>query len=208
MLKNRIYQLFAERKEEHRDKENMEIELYPEEIWYLETHKLIPEEIRENITLVEKNEAGRFSDIYIERCNKDSDQLISEEGSGFLKQPIEFLKSHKNEFFYIESQSFDLVETDAISLEIDDVFGTYDVMLGLKLQKKYDSALRGILEDQLSGEHPKFDLMFNREDGLWDLNFTLNYAKGFREDLTIGEACQVIYHFLFTVLDLLESDEK
>lgn len=146
-----------------------------------------------------------FSNAYIERCDKESEQLISEENSDFLKEPILFFNKHKNEFIYIESEWFEHLGVDALSLELDDVFGTYDVMLGLKLQKKYESFLRDQLNSRLSGGEPKFDLMFNRDDGLWDLNFTLNYVDGFSEEMTIGEACECIHGFLFKVVDLAKG---
>jgi hypothetical protein len=155
--------------------------------------------------MVEKNSEVKFSNVYIERCDKESEQLISEENSAFLEQPLEFLKKHKNEFIYIELEWLDSFGVDALSLELDDVFGTYDVMLGLKLQKKYDSLLREQLHRQLSGEEPKFDLMFNREDGLWDLNFSLNYVDGFNEEISIGDACETIYHFLSKLVDNIKN---
>jgi hypothetical protein len=155
--------------------------------------------------MIEKNSEVQFSNVYIERCDKETEQLISEENSAFLEQPLEFLKKHKNEFLYIELERLDSLGIDALSLELDDVFGTYDVMLGLKLQKKYDSPLREQLHRQLSGEEPKFDLMFNREDGLWDLNFSLNYVEGFNEGISIGDACEIIYHFLSKLVDQVKS---
>jgi hypothetical protein len=146
--------------------------------------------------MVEKNSEVQYSNTYIERCDKESEQLISQENSAFLEQPLEFLKKHKNEFIYIELEWLDSFGVDALCLELDDVFGTYDVMLGLKLQKKYESSLREQLHRQLSGDEPTYDLMFNREDGLWDLNFSLNYVDGFNEERSIGDACEIIHHFL------------
>jgi hypothetical protein len=146
--------------------------------------------------MVEKNSEIQLANVYVERCDKETEQLISEENSAFLEQPLEFLKKHKNEFIYIELEWLESFWVDALSIELDDVFGTYDVMLGLRLQKKYDSSLREQLNRQLSGEEPKFDLMFNHDDGLWDLNFSLNYVDGFNEKISIGDACEIIYHFL------------
>ncbi len=108
--------------------------------------------------------------------------------------------------YYFESEWLDLIRVDAISLEADDVFGTYDVMLGLKLQKKYETVLREQLNRFLSGEEPKFDLVFNHEDGLWDLNFTLNYVAGFNDELSMVEAFLMIYRFLFNLVDQVESN--
>jgi hypothetical protein len=211
MLKNRISQYLVKKIEEQQllqKKDEVEVLCYNEELNFIVTHELIPNELKGKISLVEKNSEVRFSNAYIERCNKESEQLISKEESAFLKQPLEFLKQHKNEFIYLDSEWFDLIGVDAVSLETDDVFGTYDVMLGLKLQKKFESALRGLLNRQLSGQEPKFDLMFNHEDGLWDLNFTLNYVDGYQEEGSIGDACLMIYRFLFNLVDLVASMEK
>lgn len=74
----------------------------------------------------------------MERSNKESEELISEENSAFLSQPIEYLKKNKDEFLYFESQWFELIGVEALSLEVDDVFGTYNAMFGLKFQKKWE----------------------------------------------------------------------
>jgi hypothetical protein len=158
--------------------------------------------------MVEKNSEVQFANAYIERCDKETEELISEENAAFLEQPLEYLKKHKNEFIYVELEWLNSFRVDALSLELDDVFGTYDVMLGLKLQKKYDSLLREQLNRQLSGEEPKFDLMFNRDDGLWDLNFSLNYVDGFNEEISIGDACVIIYHFLSKLVDQIKSNAE
>ena len=90
------------------------------------------------VLFIEKDPRLRFKDVYIERCDKETEELLAEESSSFLEQPIEYFKNHKNEFMYLESEWFDLIGVDAISFEADSVFGTYDVMMGLKLQKKYE----------------------------------------------------------------------
>ncbi|MBT2655726.1 branched-chain amino acid aminotransferase [Bacillus sp. ISL-18] len=154
---------------------------------------------------VEKDANTRFTDAYIERCDKESENMLKNETSAFLSEPLHYLKQHKNEFIYLESKWFDFVNVDAISLEVDDVFGTYDVMLGLKVQKKYDKQLREYLDAHLNGEDAKFDLMFTLDDGLWNLNFVLNYVEGFHEEMTMGEAFQLIYHFLFKLIEAVEK---
>ncbi|MGG1675316.1 branched-chain amino acid aminotransferase [Neobacillus sp. NRS-1170] len=146
--------------------------------------------------LKEKDPKMLFSHVYIERCSKETETMIAEESSTFLNESIDYLKKHKNEFIYMELSSFEEIRVEAVSLEVDDVFGTYDVMLGLKLQKKYDKYIKEYLNSNLNGDDAKFDLMFSSEDGLWNLNFTLNYVEGFQEEMTISEAFQLIYSFL------------
>ena len=178
------------------------VELFKEEKDYVEKHKLIADDI----IIVEKENASRFTDAYMERSNKESEELISEENSAFLSQPIEYLKKNKDEFLYFESQWFELIGVEALSLEIDDVFGTYNAMFGLKFQKKMGEVLKAYLTEELQGGIGSFSLMFNQGDGLWDVNFALDYLKGFREDMSLQEAFNLIYHFLFILVQTIEED--
>lgn len=173
--------------------------IFPEERGYVEKHQITVQ------TLTEKSADERFTDAYIERCDKGSEDFIAHESFSFFNQPLDFLKKHKNEFVYLESSWFDLIGVDAVSLEVDDVFGTYDVMLGLKLQKKFDKPLKEYLNEHLHNEEAKFDLMFNGDEGMWSLNFALNYVEGFQEEITLGEAYQIIYRFLFKLVEAMEA---
>ncbi|MDQ1145791.1 hypothetical protein QE429_002618 [Bacillus sp. SORGH_AS 510] len=145
-----------------------------------------------------------FSDAYIERCDKETENMIKIETEAFLSQALTYLKKNKKEFIYLESKWFDEIGVEAISLEVDDVFATYDVMLGLKLQKKFDKSIRSYLDTNLQGKDAKFDLMFSQEDGLWNLNFTLNYVEGFKEEMPLSEAFKLIYQFLFKLVDTVK----
>ncbi|MFE5429362.1 branched-chain amino acid aminotransferase [Peribacillus simplex] len=178
------------------------VELFNEERDYVEKHKLIADDI----IIVEKENASRFTDAYMERSNKESEELISEENSAFLSQPIEYLKKNKDEFLYFESQWFELIGVEALSLEVDDVFGTYNAMFGLKFQKKMAEVLKTYLTKELQGGIGSFSLMFNQGDGLWDVNFALDNLKGFREDMLLEEAFNLIYHFLFILVQTIEED--
>jgi hypothetical protein len=178
------------------------VELFKEEKDYVEKHKLIADDI----ILVEKENASRFTDAYMERSNKESEELISEENSAFLSQPIEYLKNNKDEFLYFESQWFELIGVEALSLEVDDVFGTYNAMFGLKFQKKMGEVLKTYLTKELQAEIGSFSLMFNQGDGLWDVNLALDNIKGFREDMTLEEAFNLIYHFLFILVQTIEEN--
>lgn len=174
--------------------------IFKEEKEYAEKHHLT------DTPLVEKDASLRFEDAYIERCDKETENLIRNESAAFLTQPLVFLKKHKNEFIYLESQWFDVVRAETVSVEADDVFGSYDVMLGLKLQKKYDKKLKQYLHTHLHSEDSNFDLMFNNQEGLWDLNFALNSLEGFDENMSIGEGYQLIYRFLFKLMETLEEE--
>jgi hypothetical protein len=196
MLKDQIMKyITAQQANENADG----IGIYKEEKEYAEKNQLAVDNL-----LVEKDANTRFTDAYIERCDKESENMIRNENSSFLSEPLVYLKKHKNEFIYLESNWFELIGIEAVSLEADDVFGTYDVMLGLKLQKKFEKILKEHLNSHLHGDEAKFDLMFSHDDGLWNLNFALNYVEGFTEEMTIGEAFLLIYRFLFKLVEAAE----
>ena len=147
-----------------------------------------------------------LTDVYIERCDKESENLLQEEGAEFLEQPIDYLGKNKNEFFYIETHEFARLGVSGLSLEVDDVFGTYSVLLGLKLKKKLGPSIKSYLETELQGNEGKYSLMFNQDDGLWDLNFALSYVEGFKVELSINQACQLIYTFLCKMIQSVEAN--
>ena len=178
-----------------------QIELPRVEKEYAEKYSLV----ESNIEILEKDENERFIDAYIERSNKETEDLIAVEAATFLEQSIEYLKKNIQEFVYMESDWFELIGVESICLEVDDLFGTYEALLGLKLQKKFDQAIRNYLRAELKGEEAKFALLFNSDDGLWDLNISLNDIEGFRGNLTIGEAYQLIYKFLFKLVESVEG---
>lgn len=182
---------------------NIELELYKEEKDYIEKNELFFEESK--LFIIEKEPMHRFAVAYIERSNKETEEVIAIENGAFLNQSVHYLKEQKNEFIYLESRWFDLIGVDAISLEVDDVFGTYDVMLGLKLQKKYEKSIKNYLNDLFDKKQQSFDLMFNQNDGMWDLNFTLNFIQKFDENMTLGEAYCNIYRLLFNLAETIEE---
>ncbi|MEH7014412.1 branched-chain amino acid aminotransferase [Neobacillus niacini] len=148
---------------------------------------------------------ANFTDAYIERCSKETETMIANESSSFLNQPITYLKEHKNEFIYVESTLFEEIGVEGVSLEVDDVFGTFDVMLGLKLQKKFEKMLKEQLNNSLHSDEAKFDLMFSHDDGLWDLNFSLNYVEGYTENLSMHVAFQLIHQFLYNLVHTIKQ---
>lgn len=181
---------------------NNKVELFNEEKEYSEKHKLITEDS----TIVVKENTSRFVDAYIERSNKESEELIAVEKASFLAQPIDYLKKNKDEFLYFESEWFELIGVEALSIEVDDVFGTYNAMFGLKFQKKMGDVLKTYLKKELQEDIGSFSLMFNPGDGLWDVNFALNNVKGFRKDLSLEDAFHLIYHFLFILVQTVEEE--
>ena len=194
MIKNRVENYIASQKGNP--------ELHSEEIKYAERQGLL-----HGVQAKELDPDARFREAYIERGNKETEEFLGEESFEFLKQPIGYFKEQKNEFMYLESRWFDLIGVDAVSFEKDDVFGTYDVMLGLKLQKKYESVMKKYLGENLHGEGSRFDLMFDANEGVWSLNFALNGLDGYKEDLSLKEAYSLIYSFLFKMAETIENKQ-
>lgn len=201
MLGKRIEKWITDSREENGD--NKTIELYQEEMEFAKKRQLVGEGIK----IVEKAPAGRFDDAYLERGDKETDEFLGEENASFLDQPIQYFKKHKNEFMYMESKWFELVGVDAVSYEVDDVFGTYNAMLGLKLQKKFDQRIKSFFAKELGSEDARVDLMFDANEGIWNVNFALNNLAGFKEEMTIREAYMLIYQFLFKLGEAMEKDE-
>lgn len=175
------------------------IELYKEEKAYAEKHQLIPA----TLEVIEKE--NRFKNAYIERCEKETVNLIIVETAIFLDEKLEHLKTHLREFVYLEDQSLDLVGIDALSLEVDDVFGTYTALFGLKMKQKYEAAIKAYLEENLVDQRGKFSVSFSGQDGLWNMNLAVNYIEGFRDDMTLLEAYELIYAFVFKMVETIEE---
>jgi hypothetical protein len=199
MLQKQLEQYIAELLQNDPEK----IELHKAEKEYAEKHQLLPA----GVEVVLQDAASRFSDAYLERCEKETVALIIVETPKFLEEKISHLKTRMNEFLYVESKTFDLVSVDAVSLEVDDVFGTYTAMFGLKMKKNYESAIKEYLDENLFGEAGKYSVAFSGKDGLFDMNFALDYAAGFDEEMTLLEAYDLIYSFVFSMVAEIEDAE-
>ena len=179
------------------------ISLYKEESDYAEKHGLIPTGVK--VTEIEGN--TRFDGAYLERADKETEELVVETPK-LLEEQVERLKRYRREFVYIESTAFDIIGVDAISLELDDVFETYTAMFGLKLQKKYESDIKAYFDEHLTGEESKYSIAFSMKDGLWDVNFAISYAYGFSEEMTLLEAYQLTFRFIFSLIEQIEAIES
>ncbi|MDI7741902.1 hypothetical protein QMK38_07795 [Lysinibacillus fusiformis] len=146
-----------------------------------------------------------LSEAHIERCDKDTEEMIAKENASFLNTPLSHLKQHMNEFIYIESNEFEPIKTDSLSLEVDDVFRTYMALLGLKVQKKHATIIKTYLEENLHGDEIYSSMMFSGEDGLWDINIPIDNMKDFREDMTMQEVTSLIYNFLEPLVNTIEQ---
>lgn len=170
---------------------------------FAEKHRLIPD----NVTVIAKNEAARFSDAYVERCEKRTSALILVEIPLFLTEPITHLQKHSQEFIHVESESFRLLGINAVSLEFDEQTETYVVKLSFKAKPEDDLPLRTYLEEGLAGIEPNYDISFLEEGNLWYVQFPLNGLARFDEDMTLLKAYEDIYHFFYAFIETLEAGE-
>lgn len=200
-VSNHLERTFAEMKQKD---EQQKIAVFKEEKAFVEKHQLFPQD-KMNLLSTEIEPLNRFQGAYIERCNKETDELIAEESTVFLEKPIHYFKSQIEDFMYLESDWFEMIGVDAVSFEVDSVFGTFDVMLGLRLPKKAEASIKTYLTTHLNQGDASFNLMFNSNDGLWDFNFSLNSLPEYNEDWTINEAYCAIYRFLFQLVEEIEA---
>jgi len=180
------------------------LSLYQEEKEYALQKKLVPQ----NLMIEEKEASLRFKDSYIERVDKETDELIAEESPlSFLDTPISYLKEHRSEFLYVESKWFEFIKLDGCSFEVDDVFGTYKVLTGLHMQKKFGSLLKQFFAKELNESPTSVQLLFNDKDGLWDVNIELDAIKEFNEKMSIGEVLVLTYRFFFHLVEYVENEK-
>ena len=176
------------------------IELYETEKEYAMKHSFVNEE-----TVIQQPQQSRFENAYVEISNKETDELVSEEDGSLLRQPVRFLKERQSDYLYIDSEWFGIVGADSVTVEKDDVFGHYEIMAGLHYQKKAADGLKSFFEKVAQGAPSKTRLLFDGNEGVWTLNFELNQAEGFSEDMTLEEALGAFYTLLFRLAETLEA---
>ncbi|MGG1698081.1 branched-chain amino acid aminotransferase [Bacillus zhangzhouensis] len=148
-------------------------------------------------------EEARFADVYIERVDKETEEMIQTEASSFLNTPLTYVKKQQKEFIYIELKWFDVVKVDGLAVEWDEVFQTYTVLFGLKRPKK-DT---GILKEMLSPFNGA-QLQFNGQDGLFDVNLQLLELDDIQEDTPFIDVISAMYRYLFHLIMQLEMNDS
>lgn len=177
------------------------IKLFEEQQRYAEMHHLLPE----STTVSTMDSSTRFESAYIERCDKETEELILIEAPSFLKESLTHFDERRHEFMLLESTILRFIGVDALSIEIDDVFETYTALFGLKMKKNRAEAITNYLNTHLQQEVGNFSIAFSDKDGLWDINFALNYIDGYTESLTIGDAAELAYQFIFNLVETVEE---
>lgn len=188
MLKKQIEQLINEQ---------TQLALLDVEKNYVEKHELLPNDAIVEVTSLTFN--------VIERCDKEHEELLAEETTSFLTQPIKYLKEHPLEFMYVESDRLDVIRVDTFALEFDEAFGIYSALFGLRLQKKQGEFLHSYLTTQLQHEKQAYSVAFSGQEGLWEVNLSLDALRGFNEQQSFDEVLEQLYSFVFRLLEELEE---
>ncbi|HEO8419087.1 branched-chain amino acid aminotransferase [Niallia sp. FSL W8-0635] len=174
--------------------------LFEEELNYVRKEEL------SEVNIVVGNSAERFSDLYMELANKETDEVVKENVDvTFLKEEVQYLEKNIDVYLYVETKTFEVIAVDSMSIEVDSVFGTYEILCGLKSPKKKDKEIRAFMEEHLVGDETYYHLMFNGNDGVWDVNFSLEKVNGFHKNMEIGEALKLAYIFLFSLQESLSA---
>ncbi|MGN7388081.1 branched-chain amino acid aminotransferase [Sporosarcina sp. SAFN-015] len=139
----------------------------------------------------------------IERCLKETEEVIKEESDSFMNKPVSYFSKNAEEFLYVESNAFETIGVDGIAFEMDDVFETSTVLFGLKVQKKWGSFLKDYLEANVGSK--TYSAMFSDQDGLWDINIPLDQLDGFDKEMSIKDAMDLAYRFIFKLLAAIEA---
>ncbi|MEH7746096.1 branched-chain amino acid aminotransferase, partial [Neobacillus drentensis] len=89
MIKDHIQQYIDEKQS---NQKTGVITLFKEEKEYAEKNQLAGD-----LQFSEQDASIRFADAYIERCDKETENMLKNESSAFLNEPLDYLKKHKNE---------------------------------------------------------------------------------------------------------------
>lgn len=144
----------------------------------------------------------KFQHVYIEICHKETEETVAVEEHSFLTTPLTYLKANKDWFIFIDWRELsELGVPDGLSIEMDDVFLTYEALFGLKMAKKEEKNIRSFFDERLEGEGIKYSLLFDQTDGVWNVNFTLNRLVGFNEEMTLKETLTVIHSLLVNLIN-------
>lgn len=177
--------------------EQVNVALLDVEKAYVKKHAMMSEDgIKETTTLP--------VDV-LERCDKETEELLAEETASFLTMPVHYLKEHPNEFLYVASERLEVIRVESVALEFDEMFKVYSALFGLRLQKKQSEFLHTYLKTYLQHEQITYSVAFAEKDGLWDVNVTLDALGGFREDASFDEVLVQLYRFIFALLEELED---
>ncbi|HEY4579058.1 MAG TPA: hypothetical protein VIG63_04290 [Savagea sp.] len=132
----------------------------------------------------------------IERCHKETDEVIETLSKEALDTPMNQLEKWMDSFIYLESPHFDQLQMDCLTLEKDDVFLTYTALFGLHLPKDQQEFLKYYIETHTNPTLAKHAILYSDKDRMFDVNFTLDALEGFNAQLTIQETIDLLSAFM------------
>ncbi|MEO4054416.1 protoporphyrinogen oxidase [Solibacillus sp. CAU 1738] len=179
------------------EEQGEELSLFAVEQAYAEKHNLLPEGV-----IVQQK---KFKFEVLERCDKETEELIAEVEDSFLATPIRYFKEHPKEFIYAATEEFDRIRTDAFALEFDEAFENYTALFAVALQKKYKTDIQAHLLSSLDLEQAKCSVAFNGQEGVWEMNIAIEAMDDFSEDLTLEQVFEKLYTFVFRLLEKIEA---
>lgn len=140
----------------------------------------------------------------LERLNKETEQLIAVAEPSFLQQPLQYVVEHKEEYIYMESPAFEALKMDAVVLEFDEAFEVPMALFGLRFQKKVSPVLKQFLKDNLQ-KGLVSGAMFAGDEGIWEINISLNAMTNYDEQQTIEETLQKLMAFVAKLVQAIEA---
>lgn len=176
---------------------NQTIALTEVEQQYALQHQLLPNDV---------SVVPRCVDVQVlDCCLKETEEIVASNIPLSLQQPIQYIKEHQDQYMYIESSLLETVLVDAVVLEFDEAFEVYMALFGLQVQKKYGNTMKQFLDSYLVGEGLKYSAAFSGEDGLWEINITLDALDRFCESWTVQDALLAVYQAVFALLQHIEA---
>lgn len=138
----------------------------------------------------------------IERCDKETEETLQRVTEQFLQKEVVYLKQKQKEFLYVESADFNDIQVDAVVLECDDVFQTITALFGFKVQKKHRDVITAYLQENVSGA---YSALFSGDEGLWEVNITLDGMASFHDDSSLVDALQLVHSFVSKMADAVKA---
>ena len=77
----------------------------------MKQHQILLLNQNQNCENVNNMELTSFQDAYVERCDKETENVIAVEDPNFFNEKISYFKEHKNEYMYLESEHFEAINT-------------------------------------------------------------------------------------------------
>lgn len=140
----------------------------------------------------------------LERLNKETEELIAVADADFLQQPISYFSQNQSEYVYVESPAFEALKMDAVVLEFDEAFEVPMALFGLRYKKSASQKLKEFLKANLA-QGLVSGAMFAGDEGIWEINISLNAMADYDENQTIEQTLQKLEAFVAQLVQAIEA---